>query len=212
MSLLNKILLQLNIPIELTNIIIAFLQNRNIYIKDNTEFLNSTYISIQGIAQGSLLSPILVNLYISSIYKIPPHNFQIVQYADDFVILVRGQKINVTWDEINKLFPILGEWFKKHNFKISLEKSSCTLFTKGNSKFTKPLVGFNSTNLMWKDHIKYLGVIIHKNLKWNQYIKLIGTKTSKGINILRSLCGTCWGGDPKTLLIIYKALIRIHLD
>lgn len=64
----------------------------------------------------------------------------------------------------------------------------------------------------WKTSTRYLVVILDSRLKWNLHIEHIITKALAGINIICSLCGTKWGSDPKSLLFIYKAKIRSHLD
>lgn len=42
--------------------------------------------------------------------------------------------------------------------------------------------------------------------------KIYNSKANEDVNLLRSVCGTGWGSDPSTLLLLYKAIIRSHLD
>ena len=49
-------------------------------------------------------------------------------------------------------------------------------------------------------------------LTWNDYIRYVITRCSKRINLLRALTGTDWGANKKTLIMLYRSLIRSIID
>ena len=49
-------------------------------------------------------------------------------------------------------------------------------------------------------------------LNWNSVVAQTIQNAAMRLNILRSTCGTWWGADPITLLILYKGIISSHLD
>lgn len=67
--------------------------------------LNSKLSDIcNGILQGCLLSPFLVNIYTANIHKLADTNTLIFQYADDFLFLSTGSSINKAVENLqNKL-------------------------------------------------------------------------------------------------------------
>lgn len=55
--------------------------------------LSQSYHTYKGIPQGSVLSPLLFNLYINKLNKQITHNCRVLQFADDTVLYTRGDKI-----------------------------------------------------------------------------------------------------------------------
>jgi ribonuclease HI len=59
---------------------------------------------------------------------------------------------------------------------------------------------------------KFLGVIFDRRLNWKSHIDYIMEKCKKRLNLMRAVSGYHWGASKKSLLAIYKALIRSILD
>lgn len=52
----------------------------------------STWTPEAGVPQGAVLSPVLANLYLNGLdHQMAEHGYQMIRYADDFVILCRSQ-------------------------------------------------------------------------------------------------------------------------
>ena len=68
---------------------------------------------------------------------------------------------------------------------------------------------------MWKGHqhqVKFLGVIFDRKLNWKAHIGYVVDRCKKVLNVMRSLTGQRWGADKRSLLMIYRALIRSKMD
>ena len=59
---------------------------------------------------------------------------------------------------------------------------------------------------------KFLGIIFDSKLNFISHIKSLKTKCLKALNIIKCVSSTKLGGDQKTLLNLYRALIRSKLD
>lgn len=59
---------------------------------------------------------------------------------------------------------------------------------------------------------KFLGVIFDSRCTWMQHSLYIRQKALSRLNILKAISGIRWGAHPKTLLTVYKGLIRPILD
>ena len=70
----------------------------------------------------------------------------------------------------------------------------------------------NGTSLKPSSEVSFLGVIFDKGLTWILHVKRLTGKCAKGINLLCCLFGTEWGAHRDSLLLLYKAIIRSHLD
>ena len=92
-----------------------------------------------------------------------------------------------------------------------MDKTIGVLFTRrvagNNIKLT-----FNGKHLKMANSAKYLGIIFDNKLTWTEHIKYIEEKCKKRLNLMRSIAGNTWGASKKSLLTIYRALIRSILD
>ena len=64
----------------------------------------------------------------------------------------------------------------------------------------------------FKISVKFLGLHFDSRLNWKTHVNHLLVRCRKKINVLKYLSGTTWGADRKSLLMVYKALIRSHLD
>ena len=63
-----------------------------------------------------------------------------------------------------------------------------------------------------KDHTKYLGVIFDSKLTWKLHILDLVERCKKDINLLKMVARKQWGGDRKSLKMLYTALIRSKIE
>ena len=162
-----------------------------------------------GLPQGSVLSPLLFNMYTADIHNFS--NFTTVQYADDFCIYTQNKNYDISLKHLAAAFANIIGWSKDNGFDISSDKSVFSVFTRHNT----PNVNFiNLQNhvIPFKKEVKYLGIFLDKKLTWKKHIEHIITKSEKGINFLRSIMRTWWGCDVQTSIIFYKSYIRSILD
>ena len=210
--LLYKYMTDLKVPAYLRNIIFQILNDRQIFIRDCDGNIIGPRTGNMGLPQGSPLSPILFNIYTHNLKYAISDKIEILQYADDIVLLADGAHIPTLVDQMNNSLMSLAEWCEIHNFRISINKTNAVLFRKGTSKTIIPEIVLNNEVIPRKDKVKYLGIIIHQNLNWKHHIDDVIGKAQKGMNVLRAICGTTWGADPVSLLMMYRGMIRSHLD
>ena len=195
--------LQLNSHIK--RFLCAYLRGRQQYVMFRGS--RSKYrIVLQGVPQGGVLSPVLFNLYMSSMPQ-PPSNIHLVSYADDSNVLSRGPHVEPVVRDLNKYLAVLDEWFKTRNLHISPSKSSATIFTTFSNEASTVLdIEINGEKVPSVRHPKFLGVTYDNLFFFNHHAKELRTKLNAKNNMLKALSGTTWGKEKEVISSTYKAI------
>lgn len=105
---LIKILTKINTEKTIINWLKQFLYNRKIIFDNNNNKIEIT--TCMGLPQGSVLSPLLFNIYTAELHSANCSNINIMQYADDFGLLISAKQIrslkNYTKIAVNKFTKI----------------------------------------------------------------------------------------------------------
>ncbi|GFV49434.1 RNA-directed DNA polymerase from mobile element jockey [Trichonephila clavipes] len=101
-------LINYNIPTLLILFIKSYISNRTFSVKINRTFSQTRSISA-GIAEGSILGPVLFHLYVNDILKCT--NTLLCRCADDAAILSRHENLNSLVEKINEHLAHLEIWF-----------------------------------------------------------------------------------------------------
>ncbi|XP_045480951.1 uncharacterized protein LOC123685337 [Harmonia axyridis] len=204
-----KTLKQWNIDGNMLHFIKEFISNRIFRVKIENTWSNVHNLQ-NGLPQGSILSPTLFQVAINDATHQIRAPITTTIYADDFLIMCRGRNPHTSSRLLQTSIKELEEWSKTSGFTFSPTKTKVMKFTK---KHQKPchLKLFN-TSLQNVNHHKFLGMIFDTKLTWREHIKQLKTDCIKRLNIMKVLANNHWGADEKTLLIIYRTLIRSKLD
>jgi ribonuclease HI len=192
-----------------TNWIENFLSNRTFQVKVGSEFSNKL-IQQNGIPQGSVISPLLFLIMINDIPS-GPDNVEMSLFADDSAVYMGCRNIKTLVSKIQMTVDIIYNWCNKNGFKISLNKTTAVLFSK---KRHLPIINIKiDQNLIkMENKAKFLGIIFDRKLTWQPHIEYIIERCKKRLNLMRAVSGYQWGASKRSLLTIYKALIRSIID
>ncbi|XP_050302810.1 uncharacterized protein LOC126740720 [Anthonomus grandis grandis] len=210
-KLYNK-LRMLNTPNYLAYTIFNLLKNRLLYCRGNDGSFLGPILTTTGLPQGSPLSTILFNIYIREVFLLDLEDVELTGYADDLVIMVKGKNVSIMVDKITHAIKKINTFLNENSLVLSINKCEAMWFTRGKNNINPPPIVINNVVIPFKHRVKYLGMWIQNNLKWKVHIENIVNKAKKSLSVLRALCRVWWGADPTTLLVIFFALVRSHLD
>lgn len=107
--ILFDILNQMNIPSGYKRFFCNFLSPRIVNFYESGALYSQRCIG-RGLPQGSVLSPLLFNLYVKDVLNYIPHTCRTIQFADDFTIMSSGWNPDSILKELSEAFYSVSCW------------------------------------------------------------------------------------------------------
>lgn len=130
LAVLHTEVTRLTLPTRAVSSIIQLFTNRKIYVRDGYNNLHGPQITSEGLPQGSVLSPILFNIYTIDLHEILGADVYCIEFADDMCIYVIHKKQCDAMQLLRQACYILKNWCRAKGFCISEEKSAVMIFNR----------------------------------------------------------------------------------
>lgn len=170
-----------------------------------------TVRATKGCPQGGVLSPLMWSLVVDDLLRsLEAKGFEVVGFADDIVILVRGKFDNVVSERMQQALNLTHSWCIKEGLSINPSKVVIVPFTK-RRKFNLESLRLGSVEIQLSDQVKYLGVILDAKLNWNAHLDAAINKAVNTFWLCSKTLGRKWGLKPKMMMWIYTSIIRPKL-
>ncbi|XP_026481045.1 uncharacterized protein LOC113387873 [Ctenocephalides felis] len=182
-----------------------------LYVKNKNKLIGPR-VALTGLPQGSILSPLLFNIYMSDFTAVTQDDVKKLQYAIDLFLYISCNTLEECIHKIKWSITGVSEWMRSNHLNLFLVKTKGILFTR-HRKFLYPQ-GINMGNWMCKiyDSVKILGVTFDKKMTFRVHVEEVIKKCETGKNIIKRLVGIDWGVYQSSCLAIYKSIIRSHID
>jgi hypothetical protein len=191
------------LPPDYYLILQSFLTDRYFSVSQGNA-LSSFYPVKAGVPQGSILSPLLYNIYTSDIPS--SNNVLLASYADDIAILASTPDFTETSIILQNHVYHLEKWLTKWRIKINTTKTVHSTFTLRRS--TCPSIFLNNTAIPQANSIRYLGLLIDRRLTWNDHVKIKRITLDNRFKQLYRLLSRTSKLPTRQKLTIYKYLLR----
>ena len=149
----------------------TYLTNRTQRVK-----LNGTYSSwseiIFGVPQGSILGPLLFNIFLCDLLQFFP-DLDITNYADDNTPHSTNINLNKVLHDLEKMSDTLFKWFTDNLLKANPEKSH--LLTNSAQEIQMNIGGMGVSNSKCE---KLLGIHIDNKLTFEPHVRSLCKKAS----------------------------------
>ena len=196
-----------NLPVFISK----FLENRSFRVRVGNTFSN-VHTQENGVPQGSVLSVTLFGLKINSIVKCLNNGVDNSLFVDDFNVCCRSKNMRTIERKLQLCLNNLQTWTDENGFKFSETKTVCVHFCNQRRQHAHPDLTLHNQAIPVVNDTKFLGVIFDSKLSFIPHMRALRTKCTKAMNLLKVVAGKGWGSDSKTLLKLYRALIRSKLD
>ena len=138
----------------------SYLQDRNYYVSIGN-FVSSQIKMTCGVPQGSILGPLLFNLYMLPLGHILKNNKIAYQnYADDTQIYIALSPNDYSpIDNLRQCIEQINSWMRQNFLQLNKDKTEIIVFG-ANDKRSKVSAYLDSLSLQTKNQVRNLGVIL----------------------------------------------------
>ena len=171
----------------------------------------SPIVMRRGLLQGSILSPLLFNVFIDdlaqTLHKDSPTADPVsLLFADDIVLFSKA------WDTLLTSARIVTQWCSLNYMVINEAKSGLVIPPECSSSLTDDLKDQAGLHIDRCHTYKYLGVPFgHRGIRWDLLMKDLQWKISRTLSAITPMAvSSVW--SPATRLTILKTFVLCHLQ
>ena len=161
----------------------SYLSNRWQRTKINTCFSSWTELLL-GVPQGSVLGPLLFNIYLNDLFWFNEQS-DVCNFADDTTLHACDRELNTVLLRLEHDTLIAIEWFGWNYMKLNEDK--CHLLVAGN-KYEHVWAKAGTAKIWESECEKLLGIHIDRNLTFNYHVKNLCANAGRKLSALIRLC------------------------
>ena len=166
------------------NLLKNYLSNRKQQIK--IEGVVSEWANIsKGVPQGSILGPLLFNVFINDIFYFIKKG-TLYNYADDNTLSFAHPDYDVLISTLEEESLVLIDWFKINCMKANPDKFQA-LAVGNNTLKNNPVFNIDSAIISCDDVVNLLGISIDYQLNFDSHIRSLCRKASQQLNVLKRI-------------------------
>lgn len=204
-SLLKKKLEACGVTGQMLHWLCSYLCDRSLQVRFNGA-LSNVFVASTGVPQGSLLGPLLFNIFINDLAA---HTCcKSLLYADD----MRLYKEISTAHDLDLLQGCLDEvaqWCKDNLMTLNVKKCLSITFHRNLSTYQRVYM-IDGIPLERVRQVKSLGVILTQSLNWDQQTMAASNRALRNLGLIFRITKPLT--DINSLKALFCTLVRPHLD
>ena len=164
------------------------------YLQDREQFIKLqepplTFVCTKGVPQGSVLGPLLFNIYVADLGNIAQEGgTSLPSFADDFTLYASRLTADAACRAVSNVLTTLYDTLKHRGLRMNCEKTVAmvippTLRTTAETKGCRITCG--TTELKLVDECRLLGIVIDSALSWKAQVDHLCSKVGRKIGALK---------------------------
>jgi hypothetical protein len=225
-GLLYKLYMNTEIPSRIIRWISSYLTNRQVQVRVKG-FLSSPFVPQAGVPQGSVIAPLLFNIFVNdepTVDRLTPQSPLLhSQFADDYAVWAASANPHLAAANVQAQLGNHERFCNNWRIKLNIGKTQVILFTRSgratkkwrqahSNDWDKVSVTLGGQQTFATRTAKFLGVTFDSSMSFKDHFTEIINRTHSRLNILKCLRGTDWGTRSETLLHLHKQVIRPVLE
>ena len=177
--------------------------------------LSDSRLFPDGLAQGSILAPLLWLIYANDVLPNPPPDVQVSMYADDIAIWSTKKKFAECQEALQPVLDDITEWCRKWKVMPSVSKCSVTTFSLNTheSGLKMPLhLLLDGKQIPQVANPTFLGLTLDGALTFSTHVKQVKKAMASRRNCIAALAGRSYGSKKSTLRAAYIGYVRAKAD
>ena len=193
------------ISLDACQLVTSYLIDRRQRVKISHEFSEWSIIN-RGVPQGSVLGPILFNIFVNDLFYIDIGS-QIANYADDNNLYHSSMSLDDLTFTIQNDACAAVEWCVENHMNPNADKFQCTIMNRKGS--VSAAITIQDSTINSADHISILGVKLDARLNFDLHVSDIVKRASKQINVLKRISKFL---DEKSRINVYNTFIAANFN